>query len=180
MVRVQAGGGVRSTKPLLKAWCEQQPRRARRGGRMTTSYTISLLCHPFGVVDFISSSSRGYASLHHLPVVVPALRASLHNRLPYEINYSFVRQFYFRNLRSYSSYNPHDFISWNLKLLVLFVFALYKKRFLQNSLVICKKRLIFKNLKQLLFYFSLQAKGFCIIPTRWLMVVLMRCRNTRG
>ena len=60
---------------------------------------ISLLCHPFGVVDFISSSSRGYASLHHLPVVVPALRASLHNRLPYKTNYSFVRQFYFRNLR---------------------------------------------------------------------------------
>ncbi|MBR6979726.1 MAG: hypothetical protein IKH88_07830, partial [Prevotella sp.] len=30
--------------------------------------------------DFISSSSRGYASLHHLPVVFPALRASLHNR----------------------------------------------------------------------------------------------------
>ena len=59
---------------------------------------ISLLCHPFGVVDFISSSSRGYASLHHLPVVVPALRASLHNRLPYKTNYSFVRQFYFRNL----------------------------------------------------------------------------------
>ena len=35
--RVQAGGGVRSTEPLLKAWCEQQP---RRGGRMTTSYTL--------------------------------------------------------------------------------------------------------------------------------------------
>ncbi|MBR6979240.1 MAG: hypothetical protein IKH88_05340, partial [Prevotella sp.] len=46
---------------------------------------ISLLCHPFGVVDFTSSSNRGYASLHHLPVVVPALRASLHNQLPYKI-----------------------------------------------------------------------------------------------
>ena len=136
VVRVQAGGGVRSTEPLLKAWCEQQP---RRGGRMTTSYTsyrcsatpsgllisyhrqagvtlrsrwqndnfihfISLLCHPFGVVDFISPSSRGYASLHHLPVVVPALRASLHNQLPYKINYSFVRQFYFRNLNFYIPY----------------------------------------------------------------------------
>ena len=124
VARVQAGGGVRSTEPLLKAWCEQQP---RRGGRMATSYTsyrcsatpsglliwtttpkgwqndnfihfISLLCHPFGVVDFISSSSRGYASLHHLPVVVPALRASLHNRLPYKTKPSFVRHFYFRNL----------------------------------------------------------------------------------
>ena len=36
VARVQAGGGVRSTEPLLKAWCEQQP---RRGGRMATSYT---------------------------------------------------------------------------------------------------------------------------------------------
>ena len=62
---------------------------------------ISLLCHPFGVVDFISSSSRGYAPLHHLPVVVPALRASLHNRLPYKINYSFVRHFHFRNLSNH-------------------------------------------------------------------------------
>ena len=62
---------------------------------------ISLLCHPFGVVDIISSSSRGYASLHHHPVVVPALRASLHNRLPYKINYSFVRHFHFRNLSYY-------------------------------------------------------------------------------
>ena len=61
-------------------------------------HVISLLCHPFGVVDFISSSSRGYASLHHLPVVVPALRASLHNRLPYKTSPSFVRHFYFRNL----------------------------------------------------------------------------------
>ena len=67
-------------------------------------HVISLLCHPFGVVDFISPSSRGYASLHHLPVVVPALRASLHNRLPYKINYSFVRQFYFRNLNFYIPY----------------------------------------------------------------------------
>ena len=56
---------------------------------------------PEGVVDFISSSSRGYASLHHLPVVVPALRASLHNRLPYKINYSFARHFHFRNLSNY-------------------------------------------------------------------------------
>ena len=61
---------------------------------------ISLLCHPFGVVDFISSSSRGYASLHHLPVVVPALRASLHNRLPYKTSPSFVWHFYFRNLNN--------------------------------------------------------------------------------
>ena len=58
---------------------------------------ISLLYHPFGVVDFISPSSRGYASLHHLPVVIPALRASLHNQLPYKINPNFARQFYFRN-----------------------------------------------------------------------------------
>ena len=36
VAKVQAGGGVRSTEPLLKAWCEQQP---RRGGRMATSYT---------------------------------------------------------------------------------------------------------------------------------------------
>ena len=56
-------------------------------------HVISLFCHPFGVVDFISSSSRGYASLHHLPVVVPALRASLHNRLTYEINPNFARPF---------------------------------------------------------------------------------------
>ena len=34
VARVQAGGGVRSTEPLLKVWCEQQP---RRGGRMATS-----------------------------------------------------------------------------------------------------------------------------------------------
>ncbi len=59
---------------------------------------ISLLCHHFGVVDFISSSSRGYASLHHLPVVVPALRASLHNRLPYKTSPHFARHFYFKNL----------------------------------------------------------------------------------
>ena len=32
------------------------------------------------------------------------LRASLHNRLPYKINYSFVRQFYFRNLNFYIPY----------------------------------------------------------------------------
>ncbi|MBR6979702.1 MAG: hypothetical protein IKH88_07710 [Prevotella sp.] len=72
----------------------------KKRGRQATSYIrrtpkgwqndnfihfISLLCHPFGVVDFISSSSRGCASLHHLPVVVPALRASLHNRLLYKI-----------------------------------------------------------------------------------------------
>ena len=77
----------------------------RRGGQNDNFiHFISLLCHPFGVVDFKSSSSRGYASLHHLPVVVPALQASLHNRLPYKTNYSFVRQFYFRNL----SYVYHD------------------------------------------------------------------------
>jgi len=82
-----------------------EPRRARRGGQnVNFIHFIPLLCHPFGVVDFISPSSRGYASLHHLPVVVPALRASLHNQLPYKINYSFVRQFYFRNLNFYIPY----------------------------------------------------------------------------
>ena len=69
-------------------------------------YFISLLCHPFGVVDVISLSSRGYASLHHLPVVVPALRASFHNRLPYKINPNFVRHFYFRNLNPLYSMLP--------------------------------------------------------------------------
>ena len=53
------------TEPLLKARWEQQPLGS------------------LGVVDIISSSCRGCASLHHLPMVVPALRASLHNRLPY-------------------------------------------------------------------------------------------------
>ena len=42
VVRVQAGGGVRSTEPLLKVWCEQQP---RRGGRMTTSYSGLLISY---------------------------------------------------------------------------------------------------------------------------------------
>ena len=56
-------------------------------------HVVLLLCHPFGVVGFISSSSRGYASLHHLPVVVPALRASLLNQLPYKINPNFARLF---------------------------------------------------------------------------------------
>ena len=71
----------------------------RRGGRNDNSMlVILLLCHPFGVVEIISSSNRGCASLHHLLVAVPALWASLHNRLPYTISPNFVRQFYFRNL----------------------------------------------------------------------------------
>ena len=62
LTRPQAGGGVRSTEPLLLT--TQQMINPER-----VTEHIGKVCHPLQGLVCVALVSRGSASLHHLPVV---------------------------------------------------------------------------------------------------------------